>query len=114
MDALHVGLGGNDLFRESGPADVFKTMGFFFPLTLLLTAVGIRSRVRAWVSILLGAGAVLFPLAHVQNISWLAILDAVVLVLVLGYLFAHRLELDAPQHDPSTAERGVPAPGPAA
>ena len=99
-DALHVGLGGNDLFLEDGPANVFKTMGFFFPLTLALAALALRTRVPAWVTALLVAGAVLFPVAHVQNISWLAILDAVVLVVALGYLYAVRHDLDA--------QRGVP------
>lgn len=93
-DTLHVGLGGNDLFREGGPANLFKAMGFFFPLTLLVAAVGLRTRVPVWVAGLLALGAVLFPVAHVQNISWLAILDDVAVVLALGYLFVVRHELD--------------------
>jgi hypothetical protein len=110
-DALHVGLGGNDLFLEDGPANVFKTMGFFFPSTLLLAAVGLRSRVPLWVCGLLGVGAVLFPLAHVQNISWLAILDGVLVVLAMGYLYAARHELDAHEldaHELDAHRRGVP------
>lgn len=95
-NTLHVGLGGNDLFMEDGPANLFKTMGFFFPLTLLLAAVAVRKRVPGWVAALLAAGALLFPVAHVLNLSWLAILDGVLLVLALGYLFTVRDELDAP------------------
>ena len=94
-NTLHVGLGGNDLFKEDGPANLFKTMGFFFPLTLLLAAVAVRKRVPAWVSVLLAVGALMFPVAHVLNLSWLAILDGVVLVFALGYLFTIRDELDA-------------------
>lgn len=93
-DTLHVGLGGNDLFLEGGPANLFKVMGFFFPLTLLLTAVGTWGRVPTWNSVLLALGAVLFPVAHVQNISWLAIVDAVILVLALGHLYVVRHDLD--------------------
>jgi hypothetical protein len=106
---LDVGLGGNDLFQEDGPANLFKAMGFFFPLTLLLTVAAIRKRVPAWVSVLLAVGALAFPVAHVQNIAWLAILDGVILVLALGYLFTIRDRLDAPDDSPrslpATAER---------
>ena len=108
-DTLHVGLGGNDLFQEDGPANLFKAMGFFFPLTLLLTVAAIWKRVPVWVSALLAVGALAFPVAHVQNIAWLAILDGVVLVLALGYLFTIRDRLDAtddaPRSRPATAER---------
>lgn len=98
-DALHVGLGGNDLFQEAGPANLFKTLGFFFPLTLLLGAFGLRARVPARVVGLLVAGAVLFPVAHVQNISWLALLGDTVLLIALASVFALRHRLDAPPTD---------------
>ena len=94
QDALSVGLGGIDLFEEEGPANVFKTMGFFFPLTLLLGAVAIRGRVPAWTWLTLALAAVVFPVAHVQNIGWLALADAVAVVLALGFVFANRRELD--------------------
>lgn len=86
QDTVHVALGGNDLFDASGPATVFKMMGFFFPLTFLITAVGLRRRTPVWWAPLLAVGAVLFPLAHVNNISWLAITDAVIMLLALGSL----------------------------
>jgi hypothetical protein len=83
-NTLHIALGGNDLFNEAGPADVFKTMGFFFPFTFLLAAGLLRRRAPWWWSALLAVGAVLFPVAHVANISWLAILDALVMLAALG------------------------------
>jgi hypothetical protein len=94
QDALSVGLGGIDLFMEDGPANVFKSMGFFFPLTLLLGAVALRGRVPAWTWLTLVAAALAFPVAHVQNIAWLAIADAVAVVLALGFVFVSRRELD--------------------
>jgi hypothetical protein len=102
VDTLAVGLGGLDLFQADGPANLFKMMGFFFPLTLLLAAVALRSRVPAWETALLTAGALAFPVAHVQNIAWLAIVDGVVLVLALGYLFTVRRELDVPEESRRT------------
>jgi hypothetical protein len=83
-NTLHVALGGNDLFDAGGPANVFKTMGFFFPLTFLLAAILLRRRSPWWWSPLLALGAVLFPIAHVANISWLAIVDALVMLAALG------------------------------
>ncbi len=83
-NALHVALGGNDLFDEQGPATVFKTLGFFFPLTFLLAAFALRRRTPGWWPPLLAVGAVLFPIAHVANISWLAIVDALVMLAALG------------------------------
>ena len=84
QNTLHVALGGNDLFDEQGPATVFKVMGFFFPLTFLIAAAALRHRTPAWWPPLLMLGAVLFPVAHVANISWLAVVDALVMLAALG------------------------------
>jgi hypothetical protein len=83
-NTLHVALGGNDLFHEQGPANVFKTMGFFFPLTFVLAALALRRRAPSWWPALLALGAVLFPIAHVANIGWLAILDGLIMLAALG------------------------------
>jgi hypothetical protein len=83
-NTLHVALGGNDLFDAQGPANLFKTIGFFFPLTFLLAAVLLRRGTPSWWPPLLAVGAVLFPVAHVGNISWLAIVDALVMLAALG------------------------------
>jgi len=86
QNTLHVALGGNDLFDEDGPAHVFKSLGFFFPLTFLIAAFALRPRTPSWWPALLIVGAALFPVAHVSNISWLAIVDAVLMLLALGAL----------------------------
>jgi hypothetical protein len=83
-NTLHVALGGNDLFDEHGPANLFKAMGFFFPLTFLLAAALLRRLTPTWWSALLVVGAVLFPVAHVANVSWLAILDGGIMLAALG------------------------------
>jgi hypothetical protein len=83
-NTLHIALGGNDLFDADGPANVFKTMGFFFPLTFLIAAFALRHRAARWWAPLLILGAVLFPIAHVANISWLAVVDGLVMLLALG------------------------------
>jgi hypothetical protein len=85
VNTMHVALGSKDLFdADGGPANLFKSMGFFFPLTFLISAFALRARTPSWWPALLVLGAVLFPVAHVANISWLAIVDAVVMLLALG------------------------------
>ncbi|MEV7396228.1 hypothetical protein [Aeromicrobium sp. NPDC092404] len=84
QNSLHIALGGTDLFDADGPANVFKTLGFFFPLTFAIAAFALRRRTPAWWAPLLVVGAVLFPIAHVANISWLAVADAVIMLLALG------------------------------
>lgn len=83
---MHIATGGNDLFDAQGAANVFKTLGFFFPLTFLLSAWALRRRTPAWWAPLLALGAVLLPIAHVANISWLAVLDAAVMLAALSTL----------------------------
>lgn len=87
LNSLHVGLGAADLYPTGNPLTiVFKAEGFFFPLTWLLAAITLK-QVPVWNRILLGVGAVAFPVAHVANIGWLAILDAVIMVLALGGVY---------------------------
>lgn len=100
VDTVQVALGGVDLFREGGPAVVFKALGFFFPLTLLLAAVALRSVTPRWWPPLLGLGALVFPVAHVANIGWLALLDGVLLLVALGSM---------PRIQREDATAGVPA-----
>ena len=107
QDALSVGLGGIDLFMEDGPANVFKSMGFFFPLTLLLGAVALRGRVPAWTWLTLVVAALAFPAAHVQNIDWLALADAVAIVVALGFVFVNRRALDEAEAHRSPALAGT-------
>lgn len=83
-NTLHIALGGSDVFEADGPANVFKTMGFFFPLTFVIAAVALRRRAAAWWPPLLIVGALLFPVAHVANISWLAIVDGLLMLAALG------------------------------
>ncbi len=83
-NTLHIATGGNDLFDEGGPANLFKALGFFFPLTFLLSALALWRRTPIWWSGCLLVGAVLFPIAHVGNIAWLAIVDALIMLAALG------------------------------
>lgn len=90
VNTMHLALGGIDLFHKGGVAGLFKVLGFFFPLTFLIAAIVVRGRTPRWWPPLLALGALLFPVAHVANISWLAIVDGVVMLAALGSLTGRR------------------------
>lgn len=80
VNTLHVHYGHEDLFDLDGPANAFKMLGFFFPLTLLLGAIAVRKVAPFWATIALAVGAALFPPAHVANNDVLAIVDGLILL----------------------------------
>lgn len=86
VNIMHLALGGIDLFQKGGVAGLFKILGSFFPLTFLIAAIVVRERTPRWWPPLRALGALLFPVAHVANISWLAIVDGVVMLAGLGSL----------------------------
>lgn len=83
VNTLHTHFGHEDLFDLDGPANVFKMLGFFFPLTLLLGAIAVRKVTAFWATIALAVGAALFPPAHVANNDALAIIDGAILLMGL-------------------------------
>jgi hypothetical protein len=88
LNSLHVGLGAADLYPTGNPLTiVFKAEGFFFPLTWIIASLALGSQVPVWNRILLALGGLVFPVAHVANIGWLAITDAVIMVLALGGVY---------------------------
>ena len=51
----------------------------------MISASNRRDRTRpAWWAPVLATGAAVFPVAHVANIGWLAIADAVIMLVALG------------------------------
>lgn len=88
FNTIHVSLGDTDLVDASGAATLIKPLGLFFPLALLLSALALRrfSSAQPWVTVLLGGAAVLWPVAHIANIGWLAVVVNLALVVALGDL----------------------------
>jgi hypothetical protein len=80
FNTIHVSLGDTDLVDASGAAVLIKPLGLFFPLALLLAAVALRAVAPVAVPVLLGAAAVAWPVAHIANVGWLAVVVNVVLV----------------------------------
>jgi hypothetical protein len=83
FNTIHVSLGDTDLVDASGAAALIKPLGLFFPLALLLTAAALRRTAPPWVVATIGVAAVIWPVAHIANIGWLAVL--VNLSLVAGF-----------------------------
>ncbi|GAA3397522.1 hypothetical protein [Cryptosporangium minutisporangium] len=86
FNTIHVSLGDTDLVDASGVAVLIKPLGLFFPLTLLLIAVALRGARAAWIVALVAVAALVWPVAHIANVGWLAVLVNVALVAAFGAL----------------------------
>lgn len=102
FNTLHVALGDTDLNDAGGAATLIKVLGLCFPLTLLLIAVGLRrERIGApAVAVVVGVAAVGWPVAHIANIGWLAVLVNVLLAGAFGVLAVTRAADTARQPAP--------------
>jgi hypothetical protein len=86
FNTIHVSLGDTDLVDATGAATLIKPLGLFFPLAFLLCAVALRRTAPGWVVGLLAAAGLVWPVAHIANIGWLAVLVNAVLVVSFGAL----------------------------
>jgi hypothetical protein len=83
FNTINVSLGGVDLVDTSGPGAIIKPLGLVFPLALLIGAVILRRIGRVRVAVLLGLAGIAWPVAHIGNIAWLAVVVNLVLVVAL-------------------------------
>jgi len=88
FNTIHVSLGDTDLVDATGAATLIKPLGLCFPLSLLLGAVVLRPNAPAWTVALLGVSALAWPVAHIADIGWLAVLVNVALVAAFGAVAA--------------------------
>ncbi|MFZ1491532.1 MAG: hypothetical protein WAS51_16465 [Ilumatobacteraceae bacterium] len=98
FNTIHVSLGAVDLVDTDGVGAIIKPLGLFCPAGFVLGAIvlaRIGQRVPAW---LVGVAGVAWPVAHIRNVGWLAILVNVCLVLGLVPLAFRRT--DAPARAP--------------
>ena len=84
FNTIHVSLGDTDLVDASGAATLIKPLGLCFPLTLLLGAAVLRRKAPGWTVALLAVSALAWPVAHIANIGWLAVLVNAVLLTVFS------------------------------
>jgi hypothetical protein len=86
FNTIHVSLGDTDLVDTAGAATLIKPLGLCFPLMLLLTAAALRGTRNVWISAVLAVAGVAWPVAHIANIAWLAVLVNAALVVVFSAL----------------------------
>jgi hypothetical protein len=86
FNTIHVSLGDTDLVDTAGAATLIKPLGLCFPLMLLLTAATLRGTRNVWISAVLAVAGVAWPVAHIANIAWLAVLVNAALVVVFSAL----------------------------
>jgi hypothetical protein len=89
FNTIHVSLGDTDLVDATGAAVLIKPLGLFFPLTLLLGAVALRRTAPTWTVVLLAVGALAWPVAHIADVGWLAVLVNVLLTAAFGAAGVH-------------------------
>jgi hypothetical protein len=90
FNTIHVSLGDTDLVDASGAAVLIKPLGLCFPLMLLLCAAALRRALPAWAVALLAVAAVVWPVAHIANIGWLAVAVNAALVAAFAALGVRR------------------------
>ena len=88
FNTIHVSLGDTDLVDATGAATLIKPLGLCFPLTLLLAAYALRRTQPVWIVAGLVVTGVVWPIAHIADLAWLAVLVNMALVAVFGVLAA--------------------------
>jgi hypothetical protein len=96
FNTIHVSLGDTDLVDAAGAAVLIKPLGLFFPLTLLLGALVLRGRAPGWAAGLLAVSALVWPVAHIANLGWLAVAVNAALVVAFGAVAAALSRAAAP------------------
>lgn len=86
FDAIHTSYGDVALVDRSGAAALIKPLGLFFPLSLALVAWALARLGHRRQVVLVGAAAAAWPVAHIGNVAWLAVMVNVALVVGLGSL----------------------------
>jgi hypothetical protein len=88
FNTIHVSLGDTNLVDATGAAVLIKPLGLCFPLTLLLGAAVLRRTAPTWTVALLAVSAIVWPVAHIANIGWLAVAVNATLVAVFSTVAA--------------------------
>lgn len=86
FEAIHVSLGDTPLVDQSGAANLIKPLGLFFPLSFALVAVALVRVGHRWQGLLALVAILAWPVAHIGNISAVAVPVNVALVVAFGSL----------------------------
>ena len=86
FEAIHMSLGDTQLVHRSGAANLIKPLGLFFPVSFALVALALVRLGHRWQGIFVLVAMIAWPIAHIANISALAVPVNVALVIALGSL----------------------------
>ena len=104
FETVHVSLGHTALVHTAGAANLIKPYGLAFPLTLFLAAVALvlAGRLSPVTGIVFAITALLWPVAHIANLGWLAVAVNAALIGVFAQLWhASRTPGDPGAGDPA-------------
>jgi hypothetical protein len=86
FEAIHMSYGDIALTERSGAAGLIKPLGLLLPLSFALIACALNElRHRRQAAAVLVV-AIVWPVAHIANVAWLAVAVNVVLVVAFGSL----------------------------
>lgn len=80
FNTIHVSLGAVDLVDTGGPGAIIKPLGLFCPVAFVLAGVAVARLGARLSGALVGVAGLAWPVAHIANIGWLAVLVNVLLV----------------------------------
>lgn len=86
FEAIHLSLGDVQLVDQPGAANLIKPLGLFFPLSFLLVAWAVIRLGHRWQGALVLVATLAWPVAHIANISAVAVPVNVALVIAFGSL----------------------------
>jgi hypothetical protein len=86
FEAIHMSLGDTQLVDQSGPANLIKPLGLFFPLSIALTAWALARLGHRWQGIVVLVASLAWPVAHIGNLPVIAVPVNIALVVAFGSL----------------------------
>lgn len=86
FEAIHQSLGDVQLVDQPGAANLIKPLGLFFPLSFALVALALSRLGRRWQAGLVLVASLAWPVAHIGNVSAVAVPVNVALVVAFGSL----------------------------
>jgi hypothetical protein len=86
FEAIHMSLGDTQLVDRSGAANLIKPLGLFFPISFVLVSAALLRLGHRWQGVLTLIAMIAWPVAHIGNLSAVAVPVNIALVVALGSL----------------------------
>lgn len=90
FDAIHTSFGDTPLVDRTGAANLIKPLGLFFPASFALIALALARLNYRWQAAVVLAAIIAWPIAHIGNITAVAVPLNVALVAAFGTLALQR------------------------